>query len=148
LCFAQREDGADGLGGYSCTATPTVYDWANIDDQYGWRVRWAFAPNTLTRVGGTGSACILIHRSVFEKIEAEHGRVWYQRVPNTSTGQLISEDLSFCLRAGALGTPIYVHTGVPTTHFKPIWLGEDEYWRQRALASAAQAFGEAEPVLP
>jgi hypothetical protein len=138
LCFSQREDEADGIGGYRCTATPTVYDWAHVDGQYGWQVRWDFPPNTVTRVGGTGAACILIHRSVFEKIEAEHGRAWYDRVPNTTTGQLIGEDLSFCLRAGALGVPIHVHTGVPTSHFKYLWLGEEDYWRQVALRSAQE----------
>lgn len=148
LCFSQREDQADEFGGYSCTATPTVFDWAHLDDQYGWTVRWDYPLNTVTRVGGTGAACILVHRSVFEKIEAEHGRVWYDRVPNTTTGQMISEDLSFCLRAGALQIPIHVHTGVATTHFKHLWLGEDEYWRQRAFRSAAEKLAPAEAVEP
>lgn len=147
LCFANSEEAADGLGGFRTRATPTVYDWAHArgpdgSDQFGWQVRWAFKPDTVTRVSGTGSACVLIHRGVFEKIEAEHGRIWYQRVPNTSTGQLIAEDLSFCLRAGALGIPIHVHTGVPTTHFKPVWLGEERYWQERAIASAAEAFAQ------
>jgi hypothetical protein len=141
LCFSQREDEPDGLGGYRCTATPTVFDWAHVGGQYGWQVRWDLPVNTLTRVGGTGAACVLIHRSVFEKIAAEHGNAWYDRVPNTSTGQLIGEDLSFCLRAGALEIPMFVHTGVPTTHFKSMWLGEEDYWRQAALRHAAQAFG-------
>jgi hypothetical protein len=64
-------------------------------------------------------------------------------VPNTTTGQLIGEDLSFCLRAGALKIPIFVHTGVPTTHFKHFWLSEDDYWRQVALRSAREALAEA-----
>jgi hypothetical protein len=135
LCFSQREDSADGFGGYRCTATPTVFDWAHIDGQYGWQVRWNYPQNTVMQVGGTGAACVLVHRSVFEKIQAEHGNVWYDRVPNTTTGQLISEDLSFCLRAGALKIPMFVHTGVPTTHFKNLWLSEEDYWRQVALNS-------------
>lgn len=149
LCFSQREDAEDGMGGYRCTATPTVFDWAKVDDQYGWQVRWNVPTNTLTRVGGTGAACILIHRSVFEKIEAEHGKVWYDRIPNTSTGQLIGEDLSFCLRAGALQIPMFVHTGVPTTHFKHLWLGEQDYWQQVALRSAQEVLsGQPEQVAP
>lgn len=143
LCFSQREDKSDELGGYHCTATPTVFDWAHVDGQFGWQVRWQYEPNAVTRVGGTGAACVLIHRSVFEKIEAEHGKVWYDRVPNTTTGQLIGEDLSFCLRAGALKIPIFVHTGVPTTHFKHFWLSEDDYWRQVAMQSAREALSEA-----
>lgn len=142
LCFSQREEETDQLGGYRCVATPTVFDWAKVDGKYGWQVRWNYKPNTVTQVGGTGAACVLIHRSVFEKVEAEYGRIWYDRVPNTTTGQLIGEDLSFCLRIGAQQIPMFVHTGVPTTHFKHLWLGEDEYWQQRALISAREAFAE------
>jgi GT2 family glycosyltransferase len=133
LCFFNREDKSDDLGGYRHTVVPTVYDWAHVDGQYGWQVRWDYATNTLTQVGATGAACVLVHRSVFEKIEAEHGQVWYDRVPNVTTGQLIGEDMSFCLRAGALGIPVFVHTGVPTTHFKHLWLGEEDYWTQIGL---------------
>lgn len=151
LCFGNSEIGPDGVNGYECVASPTVLDWAKVEgpdggEQYGWRVRWDFKTNTVTRVGGTGAACILIHRSVFEKLEAAHGRAWYHRVPNVTTGQLIGEDLSFCLRAGALDIPIYVHTGVPTTHLKPVWLGEDTYWTQRAIASAQAEFANLEPA--
>ena len=78
--------------------------------RWGSRVRWNYPPDTLTRVAGTGAACVLIHRSVFEKIQAEYG-TWYDRVPNTTAGHVVSEDLSMCLRAGALDIPIYVHTG-------------------------------------
>jgi hypothetical protein len=138
LCFSWREDESDEMGGYRHTATPTVFDWGCVDGQYGWQVRWQYKTNALTRVGGTGAACVLVHRSVFEAIEQEHGRVWYDRVSNTTTGQLIGEDLSFCLRAGALDIPIYVHTGVPTTHYKGFWLGEEDYWRQVAMNSLSE----------
>jgi len=148
LCFSWREDDPDNMGGFKHTATPTVMDWRHVDGQYGWEVRWQYPINTLTRVGGTGAACILVHRSVFEKIEAEHGRVWYDRVPNTTTGQLIGEDLSFCLRAGALQIPVFVHTGVPTTHFKHFWLSEEDYWRQVAINSAKEEFAKQPPPSP
>jgi hypothetical protein len=138
LCFSQREIADDGMGGWRCSATPTVFNWRTVTvedgtQQQGWEVRWDYPANTMVQVGGTGSACILIHRDVFTRIEAEHGPVWYDRVPNTTTGQLISEDLSFCLRAGALGIPMWVHTGVRTTHLKPMWVAEEDYWKQRAV---------------
>jgi len=140
LCFTQREEESDGMGGWRCRATPTVFDWTVLEDtgQMGFSVRWNYAPDTLTRVAGTGSACVLIHRSVFEKVHAEYG-TWYDRVPNTTMGQVISEDLSLCLRACALDIPIHVHTGVKTSHQKTLWLAEDDYYGQVALAQMVPA---------
>jgi hypothetical protein len=144
LAFSQREVGSDGMGGWATQATPTVFDWAKIDvvdddgkpaQQLGFAVRWDYPPDTLIPVAGTGCACVLVHRRVFELVQAEHGPVWYDRVPNTSTGQIISEDLSFCLRVGALGVPMWVHTGVRTTHLKSVWLTERDYAAQRTVAA-------------
>src|SRR6266699_81551 len=105
LCYALREYQPDGMGGYKTGLTPTIYDWTADGDHKGFAVRWRYSKNTLTRCSGTGSACILIHRSVFEKIEKEDGPIWYDRIRNPTTGQLISEDLSFCMRAGKLEIP-------------------------------------------
>lgn len=135
LCFSQREETPDGAGGWRCRATPTVFDWTKIDDKQGFAVRWDYPQDTVVKCAGTGSACILIHRSVLERIADKFGPVWYNRAPNPTTGQLISEDLSFCMRAGAIGIPVYVHTGVRTTHMKPIWLGEEDYLSQRSHVS-------------
>jgi glycosyltransferase involved in cell wall biosynthesis len=141
LAFSQLETGEDGKGGWRCQATPTVYDWAKLDDgEMGWTVRWDYPADTLLRVGGTGSACILIHRDVFERMRDAPigpgakplGPNWYERILNTTTGQLIGEDLSFCLRAGAMQIPIFVHTGVKTSHHKAVWLAEEDYRIQRA----------------
>jgi GT2 family glycosyltransferase len=134
LCFTQREEESDGMGGWRCRATPTVFDWTVEDTgQMGFSVRWNYPPDQLVRCAGTGSACVLIHRSVFEKIQAEYG-TWYDRVQNTTMGRLMSEDLSLCLRAGALGIPVHVHTGVKTSHQKALWLAEDDYFGQVALS--------------
>lgn len=133
LCFSQREHQGDGMGGFRCSATPTIFDWAHVEDQQGFAVRWDYPANTVVKCAGTGSACVLIHRSVFERVAETVGPAWYNRVPNPSTGQLVSEDLSFCMRAGALGIPVHVHTGVGTTHLKNVWLSEEDYWRQRAI---------------
>jgi hypothetical protein len=141
LCFTQREEQSDGMGGWRCRATPTVFDWTVLDDgQQGFAVRWDYPHDTLTRCGGTGSACVLIHRSVFERIDEKFG-TWYDRVPNPTMGQVLSEDLSLCLRAGALDIPVHVHTGVKTTHQKVLWLAEDDYYGQVALSKMV-------PVVP
>jgi GT2 family glycosyltransferase len=145
LAFTQREEESDGMGGWRCRATPTVFDWAKLDDgQMGFSVRWGYPHDMLTRCAGTGSACILIHRSVFERVEEKYGRSWYDRVPNVSLGQVISEDLSFCLRAGTLNIPVHVHTGVKTSHQKTLWLAEDDYYGQVALSQLPAA----QPVAP
>lgn len=133
LCFSQRETDPDGVGGWRTAATPTIFDWATLGEQSGFAVRWDYPRDTVVKCAGTGSACVLIHRGVFERIEKEIGACWYTRLPNPSTGQLISEDLSLCVRAGALGIPVYVHTGVRTTHAKRVWLTEADYWQQRAV---------------
>jgi hypothetical protein len=135
LAFTQREEQSDGMGGWRCRATPTVFDWLKLDDgQMGFAVRWDYPHDMVTRCAGTGSACILIHRSVFEMVAEKHGPTWYNKIPNTTMGQVVSEDLSFCMRAGTVGVPVHVHTGVRTSHQKTLWLAEDDYYGQVALS--------------
>lgn len=136
LCFANREVENDGMGGRIALAAPVIMDWKTVDGEQGFDTRWNYAQNAIVRCDGVGSACVLIHRSVFERVQAEFGPNWYSRARNPSTNQLISEDLSFCVRVNALDIPIHVHTGVKTTHAKRIWLSEDHYWKQRLLNSA------------
>lgn len=139
LAFAQRERTLDGMGGFRTTAAPTIFDWASRQDgARGFLGRSQYPINTLTRCAGTGSACILIHRSVFTRIAEKYGPIWYDRVINPETGQLVGEDLSLCARAAALDIPVHVHTGVRTTHLKEFWLAEEDYWT-RAVAPPATA---------
>lgn len=127
LCFTQRETEPDGMGGWRCRAVPTIFDWARLTTGEGFLVRWDYPRDTVVRCAGTGSAAVLIHRSVFSKIAAKYGPCWYDMAPNPTTGQLIGEDLSFCARAGAAGVPVHVHTGVITSHMKRVWLSENDY---------------------
>ena len=127
LAFSHREDQPDGMGGWRCRPTPTIFDWHKVGEQMGFLVRWGYPPDTLVRCAGTGSHAILIHRSVFERVAAQYGEHWYDRIDNTSMHSRVSEDLSFCMRANTVGVPVYVHTGVRTTHQKTIWLGEEDY---------------------
>lgn len=133
LCFANREVENDGMGGRRSVAAPVIMRWAHDGDEAGFDTRWDYPANTLVRCEGVGAACVLIHRSVFEKVAETFGPNWYTRARNPSTGQMISEDLSLCVRMMALEIPVHVHTGVSTTHAKRIWLAEEDYWRQRAL---------------
>lgn len=144
LCFAQRDDEPDGMGGWRTQPTPTVYDWITVGDQSGYAVRWDYPIDTVTKCHATGSACVLIHRSVLERMRdafaaGEIRPAWYDRLPNPSTQQLFSEDLSFCARAGALGFPVYVDTRVKTSHYKHQWVAEEDYVRQRFVHATLDA---------
>jgi hypothetical protein len=99
------------------------------DGVSGFMPRHDYEPDTLTQCSGTGSACILIHRSVFETL----GPNPYLPLRNPSTGELLGEDLSFCARAAEHDIPVYVDAAVKTSHLKPIWMAEDQFkmWAHR-----------------
>lgn len=124
LCFASKEIRPDGLNGYWTAPLPTVMDWhVQPDGVAGFLARHDYEKDAVVRCSGTGSACILIHRSVFERL----GPAPYEPLRNPTTGDLIGEDLSFRARAAQADIPIHVHTGVPTSHLKPIWMGEAQF---------------------
>jgi hypothetical protein len=145
LTFANREVDNDGMGGRRALAAPVIMHWRTIDGQTGFDTRWDYPPNEVIRCDGVGAACVLIHRSVLERVAAQFGPNWYSRTRNPSTNEMISEDLAFCVRLGALEIPVHVHTGVKTTHAKTFWLAEEDYWRQRALNAPPP---EVAPVVP
>jgi GT2 family glycosyltransferase len=134
LCFTQRQEKSDGMGGWRCLATPTIFDWGHDGDAMGFTVNFGYAVDAVQQCAGTGSACILIHRSALETIEATYGAHWYDRIPNPGMKRIVSEDLSFCMRANSLKIPVWVDSGVQTTHQKTLWLAQDDYFGQRALA--------------
>lgn len=147
LAYSYREMQSDGLGGFRCRPTPTIFDWVDhADGQSGFSIRWAYPPNTVIPVAATGSAAILIHRTALESVQEEYG-TWYERIPNPTTGQLVSEDLSFCMRAAAVGFPTHVHTGVPTSHQKTIWLSEETYRGELAAPPATEQVAVIVPTL-
>lgn len=146
LCFSQREGVEDGMGGFATHPTPTVYEWKHLGNQAGFLPRLDYPRDALVQVAGTGSACILIHRSALERIGEKFG-TWYDRIPNPTVNELTSEDLSFCMRAMGLNIPIFVHTGVRTTHQKLQWVGEREFDLQRPAPPATEEVAVIVPVL-
>lgn len=83
------------------------------------------APPGLVQCDATGCACLLVHRSAFERIsanapEAEHH--WFAEV--TVDGVQLGEDISFCHRAADAGLPVYVHTGVKVGHMRTLMIGD------------------------
>jgi GT2 family glycosyltransferase len=147
LTFSQRELTPDGMGGWRTSPAPVLMDWRRVGEQQGHAVRWNYSRNTVTQVAGTGSACILIHRSVLERVRERYGDRWYDRTINPTMGDLVSEDLSFCMRLLALEIPMFVHTGVRTTHAKSCWVAEDDYLATLPPPPATEPTAVVVPVL-
>ena len=155
LCFAMRGDVPDGLGGFRTRPVPTIYQAGKDQDGFGFVPRYAYPREAVVQCSATGSACVLIHRTVFEKVADKFGPAgqwWYDRAvidpaSVTEGARVMAEDLSFCMRAAAVGCPTFVHTGVKTTHMKSVWLGEDRYLAETWPAPALEPVAVVVPVL-
>lgn len=140
LCFA----------GGRTKIVPTIYVISNENDDRNVEseTMLSYPANTLIEVGGTGSACVMIHRSVFDKIGetmgTDHPLAWYQDV--LIDGKDWGEDLVFCLRARAMGARIWIHTGIKVGHRKKWTIDERAFisYAQRldAVAEGPQQFTE------
>lgn len=120
LCWAQGSVERDGLNGYSFRQRPTIMAMNHEPGGKAFGFVGSFEYDQVIECDATGAACLLVHRTVFEKIEAEYGPVWWDRMELNDT--IAGEDVSFCLRAKSLGFPTHVNTGVPTNHLKPCYL--------------------------
>lgn len=145
LCFSMVETGLDGFGGYETKPSATIFDWYDNRTPRGFVPRPWYEPNALVKCDGTGSAFLLIHRSVIEKIHVEYGPHWYDQAQGDEG--LASEDLSFCMRAKTVGVPLYIHTGVRTTHMKTVWLSERQFWANPLHVPAKEQTAVIVPVL-
>lgn len=120
LCFAYAQDGKRSLGGSAWRPVPTLYDWVDDGDEYGFlpRVNYLDSGERIQAVAGTGAACVLIHRNAAEAIRDRYGdNEWWEPIRHPR-GRKFSEDLSFCVRAASCDLPLYVDTSVKTTHHK------------------------------
>jgi hypothetical protein len=136
LCFGWGAGEADGLGGYRCTPYPTLYGWGeDPDGVLGFRPLPLPAEPGVVRVAGTGSACVLIHRSALVAVRERFGPTWYEPV-RYSNGQPVGEDLSLCFRLAEVRVPVHVDTAVQTSHAKTVWVQLETYARH-ALAESA-----------
>lgn len=143
LCFALNYQGYDGMGGMRVQTVPTLYR-IGRDVKTGhetFSFHGDYPPDTVMEVAATGAACLLIHRSVLQRIRDKYGDHWFDQI--VAPAGLVGEDFSFCLRVRSVGASVHVNTGVPTTHHKEFWLGEYEYARAigapDVLEEAAQA---------
>jgi len=146
LCFAYRDSGEDGYGGFRSYPLPTIYDWVEHPDGLKRMTgRKHYPVNSLIRCAGTGAAFILIHRSAVERVKEEYGPTWFDRLPGPDG--LLGEDISFCYRLGALGVPIHVNTGVRTTHHKNIWVSEPDFWLDMQVPPATDSVDVVVPTV-
>lgn len=147
LCFGLRETQPDGMQGWVTRPFPTLYQWASKPDgETGFLAVDSYPVNTLVRVAGTGAACLLVHRSAAMAVRAAEGDVWFERTRYPS-GAKVSEDLSFCYRLATAGVPVYVHTGIRTSHHKQVWLGEGDFWRELVAEPATEQTAVVVPVM-
>ncbi len=72
----------------------------------------------LIPIKGAGGSCILIERSVFEKIEKPYYRFVYQ--DDSGKEVMVSEDIYFIVKALGAGIQAYADTSVICGHSKPI----------------------------
>ncbi len=114
---------------------PTMYDF--VQDGDGIRtVRYEqFPRDAMFQVGATGAACLLVHRSVIERIGSEGFNAVYPWFQETElSGERCGEDITFCLRAAGCGFPVHVNTAVDIGHQKAHVLTLDQYREQRVAA--------------
>lgn len=129
LCFGLQHRDPDGMGGYDTKPFPTLFDFVKGS----FEIRWDYPRDAVTRVSATGCAFLLIHRDVLAKFD---DGTWFDRARLGT--ELLGEDLSFCARAGEMGIPIHVHTGVRTSHHKSLWLSEAHYITARLAAAIVE----------
>lgn len=145
LCFAQRETQRDGMSGFRCAPRVTILDLVDTGQGKRFAGRAEWPPGAVVQCAATGMACIVIHRSVLERLRREHGPRWFDRIPGPDG--LLGEDVSFCVRAGAAEIPVFVHTGVRTTHLKQLWLSEQDFWTALQVPPATETTAVLVPVL-
>lgn len=151
LCFAHMEASYDGMNGHRFTVVPTMYRIGNVVETGHARLCYygEYPQDTMVQVAATGAAFMLVHRSVLENVRAKYGDTWFNQIVDED-GDIVGEDFSFCLKVGAQGFPMFVHTGVKTSHHKAVWLAEQDYLLQAVAAGALEDAGVAEtyPDLP
>ena len=101
-----------------------------------------FPPDAMFQVAATGAACLLIHRTVLEQMRDKNFNAVYPWFQETElNGRPCGEDFTFCLRAGMLGFPVWVDTGIKIGHHKSHILTDDMYLEQRKQKKEAAVDG-------
>lgn len=135
LCFAMKTDGRASFYGIRYRATPTAYRFYEDEDRAGFVPLFDYPRNEMVPVAATGAACVLVHRNAIEAVRRKYGDVWFDAITHPKGPTTFSEDLSFCVRLAGCDIPMFVHTGIKTTHDKGfVYLDEEFYDCQQARA--------------
>jgi hypothetical protein len=132
LCFA---------GQSPATMYPTIYRFDRDDEGRITLDKEADYPrDQLVKVGATGGAFLLVHRTVFLRMSQPHPKgfgtmpdgalnsyPWFVEGHVDKHGRPFGEDIAFCMRANALGIPVHVDTRAKVSHHKSVFLDEQLY---------------------
>lgn len=132
LCSAQVS-GADVIGGLTVMESqdgpiPTIYHLGNFNKNEVTRVLFDYPEGQIVQTAATGTACLLVKRSVFENIQEldpDNPYPWFNE--SVILGNWVSEDIMFCLKANSAGHPVFVDCTTPVGHAKgrKIWRPSD-----------------------
>lgn len=107
-----------------------------------------YPPFSVVEVDAAGTGCLMVHRSVFERIR-EHADdlggpdwCWFRDMP--MYGDWFGEDLYFCRLVRSLGIPIHAHTGAVLPHRRSYWLDHRQHEAARAIAEEVARRGSAD----
>jgi hypothetical protein len=121
LVVAAQAADAKIIGALCCivnedSVVPTLFI---DDDETITRAALDYPDGAVVEVAATGTGCLLIHRDVFEKMQANAGGspwCWFnegERKAQDGSGWWIGEDVMFCLAARDAGFPVYVDCTTP-----------------------------------
>jgi len=105
-------------------------------------------PDSMFHVSATGTGCLLMHRTVFERMREfqvpsrpqpgfNDAYPWFQETEHD--GSPVGEDITFCWRAALMGIPTHVNTAVQCGHVKRRLLTVESYFLGRGLLSPQHA---------
>lgn len=119
LYYGFMETDTDNMGGWNQYTFPVAY--TGNKEKYQYAELDGLLPGSVVEVDAVGTGCMLVHRSVFQRLRKD----WFSFV-YSSKGVRLGEDLSFCHKVRAkLKLPIYLDTGSSFSHQKTVWLRDD-----------------------
>lgn len=124
LAFGQRPGGRGLASSSHSEQFPTIYRWVEGPRSAGVAPVLDYRRGAVVECDATGAACFVVHRNLLIAMANEFPgpRSWFDE--HRYKGSIFGEDITFCLRVKALEVPIFVHTGVQTSHRKATFLTE------------------------